>query len=564
MKNSFSATLLLLLSWLSAVCQAESLTRDYIVRFQQDGSLPDGSFSIKPYRKTLPGNPTYLADTNGYAESIFPPDDRPLRLGGYGVKTAFFESISWPLIYAAHFLVANELIMTTSDALNPKPYSRITLEVFATVGWLLERYWNNNSPQLNPIGEPESGQDHPFAITTMVLPGQGQQQSSQQNPTSASSGQQASGSTTQAGGSSLKLTPSDSGDGGENPEQPQHTYGLNCHVESCHGICKLRSSPDSRDSEPDSSDSDEEGQQDSSSPARREIEPSIARLLFGNIGSDPSRSPHLPSLEECTARMALRETRALSDSEQLDLSGIEKKISRLVSEFFVSPILNFLNYRVLVNKHDTDDEYVHLAAAMCNALGEEYQYIVHCCANITHNFNFGFSHSLSCMANVVKDFYTNKSLNLHQFRQDVIKGLNTDRQTLVEKIARREIERVNIILQQGSSMEDKYEPVGNFVLIFFALSANHLKEAGDFFWKLCYRDADGNKITQDNPPPEYSRLFTTEPTDTYKYVYYSVRNMKDITQLQRLVNQLADYLISDKGTTSTSSENKPNQKTDDE
>ncbi|WP_448218831.1 hypothetical protein [Endozoicomonas sp. 2B-B] len=556
MKNSFSATLLLLLSWLSAVCQAESLTRDYIVRFQQDGSLPDGSFSIKPDRQTLPGNPTYLADTNGYAESIFPPDDRPLRLGGYGVKTAFFKSISWPLIYAAHFLVTNKLMMTTSDVLNPKPYSRMPLEVFATVGWLLERYWNNNSPQLNPIDQPGSVQDHPFEITTMMLPGQGQQQSGQQqsgqqnsgqqNPTSASSGQQAS----RRAFFGLKLT--GSGGGNQGPGQQRHTYGFNCYVGSCHGVCQVQ--PPSRSSE-----SAERGQQYSSSPARREIEPSIARLLFGNIGSDPSKNPHLPSFGESLVRVSHRETGASSDSEELDLSSrVDEKVSELLTEFFVRPIVNFLNYRVLVNKHNTDDEYVHLAAAMCNALGEEYAYIVDCCASFTHTVNFGFCHTLSRMADVVKDFYANRSLNLDKFREDIIEGLNTDRQTLVEKITRQEVERVNIILQQGSSMEDKYQPVGNFVLIFFALSANNLKEAGDFFRKVCFTDANGNKITRDSPSPEYSEEFTTEPTDTYKYVYSSVRNIKDITHLQRLVNQLADYLIPSKGTASASRENKPN------
>ncbi|WOG28477.1 hypothetical protein [Endozoicomonas sp. 8E] len=549
MKNSFYATLLLLFSWLSVVCQAKPLTGRYVVNFQQDGSFPKRSFSIKPDQRTLPGNPSYLADTNGYAASTFPPDDHPLNLEGYGVKTAFFESISWPLIYATHFLVANEMILTTNDvALNSKPYSRIPLEVFATVGWLLERYWNHNSPQLNPMDQTESVQDHPFEITTMMLPGQGQQQSGQQNsgqqnPTSASSGQQASPR------AFFRLRLSGSGGGNQGPGQQQHTYGFNCYVGSCHGVCKVQ--PPSR------SELAERGQQDSSSLARRETEPSIARLLFGNIGSDPSKNPHLPSLGESLVRVSHQETAALSDSE-----GVDEKVSGLLTEFFVRPIVNFLNYRVLVNKHNTDDEYVHLAAAMCNALGEEYAYIVDCCASFTHTFNFGFCHTLSRMAHVIKDFYANRSLNLDQFREDVIEGLNTDRQTLIEKIARRELERVNIILQQGPSMEDKYQPVGNFVLIFFALSANNLKEASDFFWKLCYTDADGNKITRDNPSPEYSEEFTTEPTDTYKYVYSSVRNIKDITHLQRLVNQLADYLIPSKGTASVSCENKPNQKTD--
>ncbi|WP_257254103.1 MULTISPECIES: hypothetical protein [unclassified Endozoicomonas] len=532
MKKSFSAVLLLMLSWLSAVCQAESLT----------------------------GDSSYLADTNGYAESTFPPHDNPFNLGGYGVKTSFFESIPWPLIHAAHFLVAYERVVTTNDAaLNTKAYSWIPVEAFFAVGWLLERYWNDDSLQLNPMDQSESSQDHPFEITTMMLPGQGQQQngqqqSGQQNPPSASSGQQASGSTTQLKGSSFRFMLSGSGDdGNQGPEQQQHTYGLNCHVDSCNGVCKLQRPSGS-------SDLAEGGQQDAPSHARREIEPWLARLLFGNIGSDPSRNPHLPSLEECLIRIAHQETGALSDFEEFDPSSVdEKTLSRLSSEFFVRPILNFLNYRILMNKHDTSDEYVHLAAAMCHALENEYECIVDCCANCAHNFELGFSHPLSRMAELLTK-PDSRHLNLHQFRVDVIEGLNTDRQTLVEKIARRESERVNTVLQQGSSIEDKYEPVGNFVLIFFALSANKREEAGDFFRKVCFTDADGNSIPR-NPPPEYSTEFTTEPTDTYKYVYSSVRNIKDTTHLQRLVNQLADYLVPDKGAASTSCGNKPNRKT---
>ncbi|WP_252178049.1 hypothetical protein [Endozoicomonas sp. 4G] len=146
-----------------------------------------------------------------------------------------------------------------------------------------------------------------------------------------------------------------------------------------------------------------------------------------------------------------------------------------------------------------------------------------------------------------------KGLNLRRFRQDVIDGLNADRQTLVEKIARQEIERVNMILQQDSSIEDKYEAVGNLALIFFALSANNREEASDLFWEACFNDADGNlndadasQTTENDEPPEPYVDFTTEITEKYKYVYRSVRNIKDISHLQRLVDKIKNYLIPDK------------------
>ncbi|WOG28475.1 hypothetical protein [Endozoicomonas sp. 8E] len=534
MKNSFSAPLLLLLSWLSVVCQAESLTGRFVVEFQQDESFSKDSFSIKPDQHTLPGDPFYPADTNSCAESTFPPDDHPLNLEGYGVKTAFFESIYWPLIHAAHFLVANELMMTTSDAaLNAKPYSRIPLEVFVTVGWLLERYWNKDSPQFNPVDQPETDQEHPFEITTMMLPGRGQQQSgpqnsSQQNPPSASSGQQASGSTTQLRGPPFWLRFSGSGGGNQGPEQHRHTYGFNCYVGSCHGVCQVQ--PPSG-----SSGLAGGGQQNSPSRAQRETEHPIPRPSSDHRGDDPSRNTHQPNPD------------LSEDDEEIPFKVLEKS--------FVDPIMFVLNCKRLMEKQAIGDVYVHLAAAMCNALGEDYEYIVDYCASCTHTFRLGFCHSLVRIAKMSRKFHARKSFNLHQFTENVIEGLNTDRQALVEKIARREIERVNIILQQGSSLEDKYEAVGNFALIFFALSANKRDQAIDLFWEACFKDADGNRITQDDDSPKPRTMYTTDPTRTYEYVYSSVRNIKDITHLQRLVNQLKNSLIPDKDTASTSCEN---------
>ena len=291
-------------------------------------------------------------------------------------------------------------------------------------------------------------------------------------------------------------------------------------------------------------------QQDAPSLAQREIKRPIIHLCRGHLGGDPSANPDLLSLEECFVKLAFQESDTLSNSEKLDLCSDvnETNISRLLPDFFINPILNLLNYRVLEDKHDAKDELVHLAAATCNALGEEYEDIVDCCATCAHTVGLGFSYLLYRFAKALTTLNGSKNLDLYQSRQDVIDGLNTDRQTLVEKIAHREIERVNTILQQDSSIEDKYKPVGNLALIFFALSANNIKEATHLFREACYKDADGNSITQNNPPPVYSKKFTTAPTNTYQYVYYSVRHIKDITHLQRLVDQIKNHLIPDKNT----------------
>ena len=288
-------------------------------------------------------------------------------------------------------------------------------------------------------------------------------------------------------------------------------------------------------------------QQDIPSLAQREIERPKIHLCRGHMGGDLSSDPDLPSLEECLVKLAYRKPDVLSDSKKLDLfSGLnEKNISILLPDFFINPILNLLNYRVLEKKHNAKDEYVHLAAAMCNTLEEEYEFIVDCCASFTHNLGFGFSHPLYRFTEALTKLNRRKSLNLHQLRQDVIDGLKTNRQTLVEKIAHQEIERVNTILQQGSSIEDKYKPVGNLALIFFALSANNIKESSHLFSEACFKDADGNRITQ-NTPPDYSEKRITDPTNTYQYVYYAVRHIKDITHLQILVNQIKNHLIPDK------------------
>ena len=298
--------------------------------------------------------------------------------------------------------------------------------------------------------------------------------------------------------------------------------------------------------------------QDSPSLVQREIKPQTIHLCHGQIGGDPSSVPDLPSLEECLDKLAVKKPSVLSNSEKLDLfSGInEKNVSILLTDFFINPILNLLNYRVLEDKHNPKDECIHLAAAMCNVLEEEYEDIVDCCATFAHTLGLGFSHPLQRFTESLTKLNGSKNFSLYQARQNIIDGLKTDRQTLVEKIAHREIERVNTILQQDSSIEDKYKPVGNLALIFLALSANNIEAATHLFQEACFKDADGNSTTPNHPPPVYSKKFTTAPTNTYQYVYYSVGHIKDITHLQRLVDQIKNHLIPNKGATTEEPESK--------
>ncbi|WOG28497.1 hypothetical protein [Endozoicomonas sp. 8E] len=263
MKKTLSSSLLLLLMSVTVICQAESLKRHFIVEFQQNEGVPKGSFSIKRDINSLSCNPSCLADINYDAESIFPPDDKQPSVGIYGATKSLIESISWELIYATHLLVAYKLVLTTSDnPMSTKANSWIPVEAFAAVGLLLKSYWSPELLLFNPMDHREAtsmmteGGD-PFVITTMMLPGNGQQQSQPNNKQAKSSGQQASGATnTRISGSITGSLTSGSGGSGESPEQ-QHTFDLNCHVDSCHGVCILRSSSDSKESAAGSPNSEE-------------------------------------------------------------------------------------------------------------------------------------------------------------------------------------------------------------------------------------------------------------------------------------------------------------------
>ncbi|WP_422136880.1 hypothetical protein [Endozoicomonas sp. ALD040] len=242
MKQLFFTTLLLPLLLLSVICQAESLTTRFLVEHAQLYQ----SFSIKCALNSLQYTPSGDADTNDYAWATFPPDDQLRRLVVYGRKKNFIESISWRLLFTINPLVAYELILAKGDtASSGKPYSWITAEAFVAVSWLLKSYWNSDSLLFKPMDQLEASQDDSFAITTLMLPGQKQQQSDQQKPPSESSGHQASGTSTRVSGSITSRLSSGSGGGKEDPEQNQHTLDLNCYVGSCCGVCELRQSSDS-------------------------------------------------------------------------------------------------------------------------------------------------------------------------------------------------------------------------------------------------------------------------------------------------------------------------------
>ncbi|WOG26908.1 hypothetical protein [Endozoicomonas sp. 8E] len=241
-KHPLPAVLLLLLS-LPVTCQAQMLTKRYIVELQQNTGSQDKSFPIQQhYPHTLPNDPTIIAKTNDYAESNYPTNNIPFGPGGYGLKTGIIESISWNLLYASHLLVAYELTLTTKDTyLNSNIYSWLP---FIVIGPLLNSYWNPDSPMFNTIGQQELSQDYPFVINTMThSPGD----NPQQGQPSTSSDQQAPQATNKRIGYFTPLLYSNSGNGNEDPEKDSHTLGLICFVHPCRGICRFRPSSDSEE-----------------------------------------------------------------------------------------------------------------------------------------------------------------------------------------------------------------------------------------------------------------------------------------------------------------------------
>ncbi|WP_257287421.1 MULTISPECIES: hypothetical protein, partial [unclassified Endozoicomonas] len=207
----------LLLMTLSVVCQAQPLARRFVVELEQKAGSQNQNFSITPDQHPLPGKLSDITHTKGYAGSDLHPDEKQGRLIGCELKTTLIESISWPWLHANYLLMGYELILTSKNTpLSSTLYSWLPVEVVVAVGWLLESYWNINSPSFNPIAQKELCQDHPLAAI-ITMPGSGNKQ--QQRPPSESSGQHAQKATARPAGSFDSFLYSDSADGNGGPQQ---------------------------------------------------------------------------------------------------------------------------------------------------------------------------------------------------------------------------------------------------------------------------------------------------------------------------------------------------------
>ena len=222
---------------------AETQTAGYIVAFEQNSAgSPNQSFSITPTLHISQGRPLDIADTNGYAGSDCPPDDKPHRTpGGCRARTTIVESISWQVLYATSLVVGYRLIVTTREDSLSHSYAWLPIGVNVVVGWLLKSYWNPDSSLFKQIDQQEASLERQLAIITMP----GDQQAQQHQP-SGSSGQQASGTTSYCANFSLYVyvgigwnsgNGDGGGDGGGGPQQHVHTLGSNCFVHPCNGWC---------------------------------------------------------------------------------------------------------------------------------------------------------------------------------------------------------------------------------------------------------------------------------------------------------------------------------------
>ncbi|WP_422139986.1 hypothetical protein [Endozoicomonas sp. ALC020] len=238
------AILLLLLS-LNVICPAKPLTRRFTVEFEQDADFLKQSFSVKHDQHILLKNPPNIADTDGYAGPDWPPDIIRQKPCNQRLKTFLIEPISWQLFYATHLLVAYELILTTKVVpLGSGFYSWIPLEAAVAVGWLLKCYWNPDSQLFNTIEQQQMSQDYPFMAITLMF-GSGRNQRGYQP--SKSSSQQAPTTTTRLKHSLTRLQNTNGGGGNGNPQKELHTLGLHCFVRPCNGVCRFRSSSDSKE-----------------------------------------------------------------------------------------------------------------------------------------------------------------------------------------------------------------------------------------------------------------------------------------------------------------------------
>ncbi len=197
----------MLLSLLSAICQAKSLTEHFIFESKQIVDFSKQSFSIKRELRTLCDNPLEITDTDVYEEPDFPADNKRQKPGNYRAKT----------------------IITLSST----PYSWLSVEMIVTVSWLLKGYWNIDSPLFNPIEQQEAA----FMF--------GSEQDQQQHQPSEPSSQQGPPVNRHRTGSFIRPRDTDYSDGNGGSERHQHSLGLNCFVQPCHGVCRFRQFSDS-------------------------------------------------------------------------------------------------------------------------------------------------------------------------------------------------------------------------------------------------------------------------------------------------------------------------------
>ncbi|WOG26950.1 hypothetical protein [Endozoicomonas sp. 8E] len=226
------------------------MTGWFIVEHGQNADFPNQNFSIQHDQRTLSGNPSDIDDKNVYARSDLPSDKKRHNPFNYEVNTILIESISWQWLYATNFLIAYERTQTTRDTSpSSKLYSRPLLEAVVAVGWLLNSYWNPDSPLFNPIERRSAfmltQEDHPFAPIAVMF-GSGYDQQRQQ-PT-ASSDRQASKASLRSGGSFSSPVNTDYGDSDDKggPEKHLHTLDFHCFIYPCHGVCRFRPLSDSR------------------------------------------------------------------------------------------------------------------------------------------------------------------------------------------------------------------------------------------------------------------------------------------------------------------------------
>ncbi|WOG27039.1 hypothetical protein [Endozoicomonas sp. 8E] len=231
---------------MSIICRAEPLRSHFVVELVQDAGSPKQNFATKPGRRTFSEDPSNIADTDGYTEPDLPPDDKRHRVGDYRVKMTSIESIPWQWLYATNLLVAHKLVVTIKDSpANSNLYS-LSVEVVVAVSWLLSSYWKPDSSLFNSIEQQEATsmltrRGHlPATVTRMF----GSRHDQPQHPPSQSFGQHAPKPTSQPAGYFTYLQYSDSADDNEGPQPQSHTLSLNCYIYPCHGVCRLRPSPD--------------------------------------------------------------------------------------------------------------------------------------------------------------------------------------------------------------------------------------------------------------------------------------------------------------------------------